>query len=378
MPSHVSARQPSIFRGLQQYLTLAAILGLLTACGGSADNGSPGDTLGGGSGNPGSNSGGTSLVVSDPAPATYTWDTLKTGSAVYIDRSYTYSSIPSAYVGARYLQTANNDKTSSGPGFLSFTINKTVDVVIGHANDAASRPSWLDTWEVTGEVIVTTDRTLYLYKQTFDAGTVTLSGNENGASMYIVLIKDPGGTTTPPANSAPVITGTPATNATIGIAYSFTPSATDADGDALTFSISNLPSWATFNASNGTLSGTPGVGDDRTYNNIIISVSDGTASTPLASFSITVLPVSNGSATISWVPPTTNEDGSTLSNLAGYKIYYGTAVGNYPNAIDVNNPGLSSYVVGNLASNTYYFVVTAYDSLGTESAYSNVASKTIP
>jgi hypothetical protein len=62
-------------------------------------------------------------------------------------------------------------------------------------------------------------------------------------------------------NSAPVITGTPATAVTAGSAYSFIPAASDGDGDTLTFSIVNKPSWASFSTSTGELSGTPVVSD---------------------------------------------------------------------------------------------------------------------
>lgn len=86
----------------------------------------------------------------------------------------------------------------------------------------------------------------------------------------------------------------------------------------------------------------------------------------------------NGAATLSWTPPTTNLDGSSLTNLAGYKIYYGTQPGNYPNVITIDNPGLSAYVIENLQPNTYYFAMTAYNTSGSESPHSNTASKTIP
>lgn len=89
--------------------------------------------------------------------------------------------------------------------------------------------------------------------------------------------------------------------------------------------------------------------------------------------------VSYGTATLSWLPPTENTDGSTLTTLAGYKIYYGTSEGNYTETISIDNPGLATYVIENLpAGNTYYFVITAIDSNGIESAYSTVGSKTIP
>lgn len=84
-----------------------------------------------------------------------------------------------------------------------------------------------------------------------------------------------------------------------------------------------------------------------------------------------------GTASLSWTPPTTNADGTALSDLAGYNIYYGMVSGSYPNKVVVNTPGVSSYLVENLASGTHYFIVRAYDFSGNESVDSNVASKTI-
>ena len=86
-----------------------------------------------------------------------------------------------------------------------------------------------------------------------------------------------------------------------------------------------------------------------------------------------------GTATLSWLPPTENTDGTSLTTLAGYNIYYGTAVDNYTTVVAIDNPGLATYVIDNLpAGNTYYFVITAVDSDGIESPYSAVGSKTIP
>ena len=167
------------------------------------------------------------------------------------------------------------------------------------------------------------------------------------------------------------------TSVTQGTAYSFQPTASDPDGNTLTFSITNAPSWATFNATTGRLQGTPTASHVGTSNNIVIRVSDGSTTTSLAAFNITVLAVASGSATLSWTPPTTNTDGSPLTNLAGYRVYWGPAAGSYTNSVTLNNPGLTSYVVGNLAPGTYYFVVSARNSSGVESAMSNSGSKTI-
>jgi hypothetical protein len=175
-----------------------------------------------------------------------------------------------------------------------------------------------------------------------------------------------------------VISGTPPTSVTAGTAYSFQPTASDPDGNTLTYSIANKPTWATFSTTTGRLQGTPAAGNVGTYANIVITVNDGTTTASLPAFSIAVVAVATGSATLSWTPPTTNTDGSPLTNLAAYRVRWGTAAGNYTSSVTLNNPGLASYVVEGLAPGTYYFVVTALSSTGAESPFSNVANKTIP
>jgi hypothetical protein len=187
--------------------------------------------------------------------------------------------------------------------------------------------------------------------------------------------------TNPPAsggdNRAPTISGSPLTSVLAGNAYSFTPNASDADGNSLTFSVSNLPSWANFNASTGRVSGTPSAAQVGTYSNIGVAVSDGIASANLATFSIQVVATATGSAMLTWNPPTQNTDGSALTNLAGYKVYWGTSQSNYTNSVTISNPGLSSYVVDQLTPATWYFALTAVNSSGAESSFSNIASKQV-
>jgi hypothetical protein len=183
-------------------------------------------------------------------------------------------------------------------------------------------------------------------------------------------------TVTAPANRAPVISGTPATSVIAGGTYSFLPIASDADGNALTFTIANKPAWATFNAATGQLSGTPAAANVGTYSGIAITVSDGLASATLGPFAITVNQVTLGSATLSWTPPTQNTDGTALTNLAGYRIYYGTSAGALSQTISVDNASVSTYLVENLTPATWYFAVKAVAN-GIESDFSNVATKVI-
>jgi len=98
----------------------------------------------------------------------------------------------------------------------------------------------------------------------------------------------------------------------------------------------------------------------------------------LPAFSISVSSTgSDGSATLSWTPPTQNSNGSTLTNLAGYRIYYGTSAGAMTRTIQIPNAGTARYVVDNLTAATWYFSVRAYSSAGAESAASNTATKTV-
>lgn len=80
---------------------------------------------------------------------------------------------------------------------------------------------------------------------------------------------------------------------------------------------------------------------------------------------------------MTWSAPTTNTDGSALTDLAGYRIYYGTSSTALTQTVDVASASSTSYVVQNLASGTWYFSVSALTNTGSESAPSGVVSKTI-
>jgi hypothetical protein len=173
------------------------------------------------------------------------------------------------------------------------------------------------------------------------------------------------------------ITGTAVTTATVGQRYAFTPSANARRGAALTFSISGQPRWAAFSTTSGTLSGTPAAQDVGTGGPIQITVSDGNSTSALPSFAIAVAAAGAGpspalaNATISWISPTQNTDGSGVGPLSGYKIYYGTASQQYTTTITVSNAGLTTYVIDGLnLGTTYYFVVTAVTAAGIESVFS--------
>ena len=100
-----------------------------------------------------------------------------------------------------------------------------------------------------------------------------------------------------------------------------------------------------------------------------------TASLP--AFSILVSQPSSGTATLNWSIPTQNTNGTPLVNVAGYRIYYGTAASNLNQSAQVGNPNATSYVLTNLAAGTWYFGIVDYTASGAESDLSNIASKTV-
>ncbi|KZN77556.1 ExeM/NucH family extracellular endonuclease [Pseudoalteromonas luteoviolacea] len=146
-----------------------------------------------------------------------------------------------------------------------------------------NKPSWATFNTQTGRLSGTPSvADIAVYEQiqiSVTDGTSTVS-----LPIFTVEVVDSSSIKTPPT-----ITGTPSTSAVVGIAYGFRPAANDEDNDTLTFSITNKPSWATFNTQNGELTGTPSSQDVGVASNIVIGVTDGnTDVVTLPAFSIQV------------------------------------------------------------------------------------------
>jgi hypothetical protein len=206
---------------------------------------------------------------------------------------------------------------------------------------------------------------------------ISVSDGTNSVSLpaFAVTVKAP-------AAIPPTIGGTASTAAKVGVAYSFTPTASDPNGKALSFSIQNKPSWASFSIATGALTGTPAANDVGTDSSIVITASDGTASATLKAFTIAVAAATTtsntvGTATVKWAAPTKNTDGSAISNLSGYVISYGNSAGSLAQTVAINNTTTYSYTIQNLGQGTWYFAVSTVLADGTQSAPSAVVSKTI-
>ena len=178
------------------------------------------------------------------------------------------------------------------------------------------------------------------------------------------------------ANGAPTITVTAHHSVLVGREIVVRPRAGDPKGKGLKFGVSNKPAWMTFSETTGQLRGTPSAADVATYENIRITASNGQGQAS-AKTSISVLASAAGRATLSWSAPAQRTDGSALTNLAGFRIYYGNSADDLRFVIEVKDPGARSWVVEDLTTGTWYFAATAFDSVNAESARSGVASKSI-
>jgi hypothetical protein len=127
--------------------------------------------------------------------------------------------------------------------------------------------------------------------------TYIVDPDANGSDDFKVFVSDGDGggasitinVTINAVNDLPTIDGTPPITAANGVPYSFRPIGSDFDGEALSFSVQNLPIWATLDTADGTLSGIPTIAHvGSTFSDIIISVTAGSDTVDLASFDITV------------------------------------------------------------------------------------------
>lgn len=175
----------------------------------------------------------------------------------------------------------------------------------------------------------------------FDLGTGTLTGTPTSkqATTYkniTIMVSDgkskavalPAFSITV-VNPPPVISGTPVTTLTVGNAYRFAPVASDPNNDALTFSITGKPVWATFDTKTGVLSGTPTAKQATVYKKITIQVSDGKNKVALPTFDLEVI---NPPPVISGTPATS--------------ILMGTSYRFAPVVSDPNSDPLTFSIIG--------------------------------
>ena len=232
----------------------------------------------------------------------------------------------------------------------------------------AHKPSWASFSIATGKLSGTPTKA---EEGTYSNITISVSTGAASAALPAFSIA------VDPDYTKPTISGSPAKSVVAGQAYVFEPKATVEAGKKATFSITDKPTWASFSATTGELSGTPAAANVGTDANITIAVSDGTTSVALPKFAIAVTEVGTKSATLSWKAPTVNSNGSALTNRAGYRIYYGTSATSLTRSITINSVGVTTDVVTDLSPGTYYFALMAFNTVGIESKLSNVVKASL-
>jgi hypothetical protein len=252
----------------------------------------------------------------------------------------------SAQVGTAYAFTPAASDPDGNP--LTFSI--------------VNRPSWAAFDTATGRL-----------------GGTPIAGTEGTYSNIFIRVSDGLATVALPAfaitvqgaggtSSIASISGSPTNTVMAGVQYSFTPTAT---GSSLVYSVKNLPAWATFDSATGRIQGTPGATDVGSYGNIEVSVSDGKSVAALPAFSINVTvavsQTGTGTAVLSWTPPQQNTDGTSLTDLVGYRISWGMDPNNLTRSMDLPWGGYLWMQATDLAVGTWYFSIRAYNAAGVES-----------
>ncbi len=134
----------------------------------------------------------TGGLISNVSHVNYQMGSLAVGNDVYVDRTFTYASMPVDLAGEEYILTANDDKNGTGSDFLTFDLASDATVYVLFDVRASALPAWLSDWTATGDVVTTTDVDRDVFSKAFTAGTVVLGGNADSpmagaSSMYSVV-----------------------------------------------------------------------------------------------------------------------------------------------------------------------------------------------
>ena len=183
----------------------------------------------------------------------------------------------------------------------------TIDDVL--LNDEDANGDTLTVSEVTqgssGSVTIASDGTSITY---------TPNNNFNGSDEFTYTVDDGTGTGTEtftvpvtPVNDAPIITSTAPTPATEDIEYTYNPTATDAEGDTLSWFLANEPSGMVINSGSGAIRWTPLEGV-LSSGQVTLTARDGNGGTGTETFTVPVTPVNDAPIITSTAPPSATED----------------------------------------------------------------------
>jgi len=199
--------------------------------------------------------GGLITNASATSGRSYTVADLAVGVRAYTDRTYQLTSVPASLAGAELVQAANDDKTSTSSGLLTFTLSGSATLYVAYDPRATALPAWMSGWQkLTDRVGVNDSKISYmaLYSKTFPAGSVTLGGNlqspaAGALNNYFVIAKQ----STTGSNQAPVAIAGPDQTITLPLnSATLDGSGTDADGTIAAYNWSQVsgPNTAAFSS----------------------------------------------------------------------------------------------------------------------------------
>ena len=269
--------------------------------------------------------------VSSNASATFVYECDTDWASSFQDDQWGYNPSSNAFDGDLATKWAADGNQWIQKSFCEVTTVQSVDITFGLGNERAY--SFVIEVATDGrtytQVLSATSSGTTTNSESFDFADVsakyvriTGSGSDvNGWNNYSEIVINTSGYT-PPTNIAPVLATIGGQTLLEGETLSVNVSATDADGDALSFTANNLPSFATFvDNGNGTatLTISPIVGDAST-NNISITVSDGNA-TDTETLSVVVNvddsnPVNNAPVLATIGDQTLNVDEARIINIS--------------------------------------------------------------
>jgi phenylpyruvate tautomerase PptA (4-oxalocrotonate tautomerase family) len=241
----------------------------------------------------------------------------------------------------------------------------------------ANKPDWLNYSSSTGALSGTPTKSSI---GVFPGIKIWVTDGRASRSLHGYAITVTTSTTSTSSNAAPKISGTPPPTGVVNQSYSFTPIASDPNGDTLRFTIKNKPGWAGFNSSTGRLSGTPSSSSVGTFSTIEITVSDGKVSSALPAFTIKCDQRRGGRHRNVVLGRTDAQHGRHPAHRTSRAIasITGRRPGNIRERFRCRVPSLTTVAVEGLASGTWYFAVKSVANDGQESTFSEPVSKAIP